>query len=277
MKTFFTLVLVSWSISVFSQGTPCLAPPPHGSVNAISLQKTFGDTITLEEYGSGTVITNQYLPQGAIFSGLPSGMYCDTYDYGETTYGKILKSSSWYDIVKLEFVEPADASVPKPVKHFGYENPVDSEIDYVVTNFYDENDQLVYTYTSTSPEVIDIDLGDTPATYVTFDDEQSTAYVLDNIWFIADSTVVESVTESGSVEVGISPNPFIDQTTFLFSTPLENVTFQLFDTNGKLVFNETNISGIQYILNRGNLHSGLYCYRISKNAIKLQAGNVRVR
>jgi hypothetical protein len=277
MKSFCTLLLTGMTLMSFAQQTPCFDLPPHGSINAISLQKDFGDTITFEEYSSGTIITDQYLSRGAIFSGLPNGAYCDTYDYGELTYGKILKSSSWYDIVKLEFVDPNDASVPQPIKYFGYDNPVDSEIDYIVTNFYDANDALVYTYTSTSPEIVSIDLTSTPATYVTFDDEQGSAYVLDDIWFLIDSTVVENVHESEISKISISPNPFMDQTVLTFSEAANDASIQLFDTAGKLVFIANNVNGFQYILERGQLLSGLYCYRVTQNGVSLHSGNIRVR
>ncbi len=57
------------------------------------------------------------------------------------------------------------------------------------------------------------------------------------------------------------PNPFSQNATIHFSTPLKTATIKIFDATGKLV-NEENFSGTDFNLERNNLSNGLYLYQV---------------
>ena len=277
MKNILSAILPIICLNAYAQLTPCYDPPSQSENAPIAIQKNFGDTITFEEYDSGTIITDQYISKGALFSAIPSNTYCDTYDYGIGSYGKILKNSTWYDQVKLTFVDPLDGTTIVPVNNFGYDNPIDSEIDYIVTNFYDQNDEIVFTYTSTSPELVSVELpAGIFASYVTFDDEQQTAYVVDDIWFVADTGKVSLLSEQVVHSSLVFPNPLTTSATIQLSTEVHNAQFQLFDTRARLVQQVNGISGHSMDVQRNGLPSGLYCYRILQEGTRVYYGNIRI-
>ncbi|HOC44268.1 MAG TPA: hypothetical protein PKJ99_14735 [Thermoanaerobaculales bacterium] len=138
--------------------------------------------IDFEGYPSGTQITDQYLPYGVLFSGYPPGQSPPRIeDYGTGSYGKVLRSYDWYSAMQVQFVDPLNPSVYLPVSHIELDNPIDTEVDYLVVEVFDASGQLLYSYTSTSPERVVIDLGAPVAAYMILDDSANTAYVIDNL------------------------------------------------------------------------------------------------
>ena len=141
-----------------------------------------GYVIDFEGFPSGTPITDQYLSYGVLFSGYPAGDPPPvTWDYGPGSFGSVLISYDWFSAMKVEFVDPLNPGLYLPVSHIELDNPIDSEVDYLVVEVFDASGQLLYTYTSASPERVVIDLGADIAAYMILDDTASTAYVIDNL------------------------------------------------------------------------------------------------
>ena len=152
-------------------------------------------TIDFEDYPSDTVITNQYLSLGVLFSGAAGDPPPRIYDY-VGGYGRVLRSHDWYAPMVISFVDPGNPNNYSPVSYIAFDNPVDSEVDYIAVNVYDQNDGLVYQYLSTSPEYVVINLGSAIAAYMVLDDAQNTAYIIDDLTFEGGVTAVEAGTWS---------------------------------------------------------------------------------
>ena len=141
-----------------------------------------GYVIDFEGFPSGTPITDQYLSYGVLFSGYPAGNPPPvTWDYGPGSYGSVLISYDWFSAMRVEFVDPLNPTFYLPVSHIEFDNPINPEVDYIVVEVFDASGQLLYSYTSTSPERVVIDLGAPVAAYMILDDSASTAYVIDNL------------------------------------------------------------------------------------------------
>ena len=247
-----------------AQMTP--APFPGVAGTTIASVRDFGDTIDFEAYPTGTVITDQYWSNGAIFSGTVPGTYADIYDYGSSLFGRILKSNTWYDKVKLRFVSPEDSTEKMLIRYFTFQNPINSEIDYIKVRFYDLEDSIIFTYTSASPEWVNVDLGSNSAAYVTFDDAQNTAYVVDNIWFSQDSLATATPFVVSNDRVTIYPNPADQFISVKFNEPSSGYSMKIFDPMGRLVFHD-QVEG--EFIDVSSIHDGAYWLQIetSKEAI----------
>jgi hypothetical protein len=152
------------------------------AVLAAGAGAAFGDVIDFEGYPSGTLITDQYLSYGVLFSGYPPGSPSPmTYDYGPGSYGSVLTSYDWFSAMRVDFVDPLNPSLFLPASHIEFDNPIDSEVDYILVEVFDAGGLLLYSYTSASPERVVIDLGAYVAAYMILDDSQTTAYVIDNL------------------------------------------------------------------------------------------------
>lgn len=172
-----SLSLLTVSAYLHAQSTP---PAEDFVPMASPSPKYITDTINFDLYTTGTVMTNQEIPKGAIFSGI-SAPDPQIYDYGPSSFGPVIISYDWYAPFRLDFVDTLAGSTLALVQKIEFENPIDSEIDYIVADVYDEFDNLIYHYVSTSPEYVTIDLGTPSGAYIIFDDSASTAYVVDNI------------------------------------------------------------------------------------------------
>ena len=126
-----------------AQATPRMeaAHPTHTAVGT-ARGGVSCDTISFDGLTSGTVVDNQYQACGVVFENARSE------DYGESTYGNVLRSSTWFDSLVVRFVEPSNASVPRPVQYFSFENVVDPaisfETDYISVRVYDTGGNLVH-------------------------------------------------------------------------------------------------------------------------------------
>jgi hypothetical protein len=73
-----------------------------------------------------------------------------------------------------------------------------------------------------------------------------------------------NVTEGSISNLVVSPNPATDVTTFAFETNENNATVTLFDLSGKIVAEQTAVTGAsnQIEVNTANLMAGYYIYSV---------------
>ncbi len=88
-------------------------------------------------------------------------------------------------------------------------------------------------------------------------------------------SVVSQFEITASFIVSVSPNPFSHHTTFNFSSNKNSLL--IFDTNGKLVFENNSITQKQFVLNRGSLKSGIYFYQVLDSRGKKSSGKLVVQ
>ncbi|MBC8173701.1 MAG: hypothetical protein H7X71_07335, partial [Chitinophagales bacterium] len=143
--------------------------------------QTVSDTIDFSAYESETIITDQYLSESFLFSGYDGSGDPRVYDYGVGSYGRVLRSDDWYNPIKVSFVDSADTDVFRLIEKLDFDNPIDSEVDYISVDAYDSMDVLVVHHVSTSPEHVSLDFASENIAYVVFDDSAFTAYVIDNL------------------------------------------------------------------------------------------------
>ncbi|MEC7985550.1 MAG: hypothetical protein VX278_10340 [Myxococcota bacterium] len=140
-------------------------------------------TIDFEDCPNGAAVTDQYLSLGVLFSGSNNTSDPTTHNYGVSTHTRVLISHNWYDPIRIDFVDPNDPSVHLPVQHVSFDNPIDTEIDYIQADVYSESGVLLDSILSASPDRIDFTLNSPQIAYVIVDDDNSTAYVIDNLSF----------------------------------------------------------------------------------------------
>jgi hypothetical protein len=151
------------------------------------------ETVTFDEYPQGTVITNQYVHLGVLFSGHAGSSDPEIFDYGPESHGRVL-INNWWDPMKISFVNPTNPDEYCPVSEIEFDNPIDVEVDYIVIQVYNSAGTLIHEETSTSPERVVIDLGGAIGAYMVLDDAQDTAYVIDNLFFARGPSPVEAET-----------------------------------------------------------------------------------
>ena len=89
------------------------------------------------------------------------------------------------------------------------------------------------------------------------------------LWeYTPDGVGVDSI-NGMNVSTQVYPNPFSVQTIILFSKGLQNAELRILDVCGKEIATYGNINARYFILNRNNLPSGLYFYKITENGILL--------
>ncbi len=263
MKKLYVIILLAFPLLSVAQSTPATGESIISTHFESLDNRDFGDTINFNELSSGTIVSTQYTSShGAIFSGWPQGNYCDTYDYGLPGWGSILKSSTWYDGIRIDFVNPNDTSEVMPVCVFGFNNPIDTEIDYIVVRFYDINDNLIHTHHSVSPELVNINLGSSGAAYVTMEDEFDSAYVVDDLWFEAGCPA--SVKENTFSELLVYPNPVEG----ILTVNPENTwieSLSIYDIAGRKVKQFSVNSSMLFQLDIADLNAGVYVIKDEKN------------
>ncbi len=257
------LLLICYPFLLNAQSTPpadFLMPP-----TSATYLRGYGDTINFDGYSSGSIITDQYLNNGAIFSGYSGSGSPVTYDYGVYSFGSVMHSDDWYDPLKVTFVDPLDSSQPMLISHLSFFNPINSEIDFIKVIIYNESDSAIASYTSTSPEWVNIDLGVDEGSYAVFDDSASTAFVVDNISFL-----------SGGKATGIGSDPNYFSHSSIFPNPLGssaviaidpsitlvNATMKINNLSGSIIREQKNLQGNFLIVDRSGLPNGIYQYKI---------------
>lgn len=261
MKTIPILLSLCFLLNITkAQTTPDNSSTSRFGVTDESQLTSMSDTITFTPFAGGTVITNQYLAYGALFLGYNGSTDPLVYDY-VGSYGRVLRSDNWYNALRLNFVDSLNTSQYLPVQHIEFDNPINTEIDYISVNVYDSLDNLIYHYLSTSPEHVVIDFETTLGAYITFDDSASTAYVIDNILFENNitSTGHQSISDDGVV---LSPVPFQDEISLtMVNQKSKDISLVIINAFGQTVFKECvdqATHSFSKTFDVGYLSSGIY-------------------
>jgi len=277
MKTKLLLLALLPSI-LLAQSTP----PANFQYTSptISYLRGYGDTIDFEGYPSNSEITDQYLSNGAIFSGYNGSGNPVSCDYGIYSWTSTLHSDDWYNPLKLKFVDPSNSAVVKPISQLIFYNPIGSEIDYIKVIVYDENDSAIASYLSTSPEWVTINLGSDVGAYAVFDDSAVTAYVIDDILFTqgGKATGIGQLPSMPNHTV-VYPNPFTSSTAIVVDPEREvtDATLEIYDAFGKLVRQTKGITRNSIVIERGNLQDGIYHYQLIQHDKKIADGTILVQ
>jgi hypothetical protein len=238
-------------------GAMAQTSPPAEDFQAVAspYYKFVTDTINFDPYASGTEIIDQYFEEGAQFSGVGTTAP-QVYDYGIGSWGKVLISPTWFDPIRIDFVDTITGLSTQLVQKIELLNPIDSEVDYIKIDIYDASDNLLQSYTSASPEEVSIDLGSPLAAYMILDDDQGTAYVVDNILLdFGDASA--NVSETTDEAVNIFPNPAIDVIKIVVPKTLLSSKYEIIDQLGRIVLNgQFNQEATE--LNITSLEKGIY-------------------
>lgn len=204
MKLLLLPAFVLTSLITLSQSTP----PSEGFKPVLgNSEKYVTDTINFTPYSGGTIITNQYINDGALFSGSSGSSDPQVYDYGVGSYGAVL-INNWYDPIRIDFVDTLTGTAVNLVEKIEFDNPVSSEVDYIVVDVYDASNNPIYHYVSASPENVVIDFGNPTAAYMIVDDSNSTAYIFDNLLLDFGEASSASLEENtNKIAVSVYPNP----------------------------------------------------------------------
>jgi hypothetical protein len=261
MKTI-TILTAFISIAALSNAqTPALV----AGVSSYNSDKisSLGDTITFLPYASGTIMNTQYANEGVTFSGFNGSGDPDIYDYGTASYGRVLKSDSWYNPLRINFVDTANTQYHLAQK-IEFDNPVAiTETDYISVDAYDSMDVLLYHYLSTSPEHVVLNFPSPSVAYITLDDSANTAYIVDNI--LVDFGTATSVNELSTVNAMIYPNPFTDKLEFTIENA-EPMEVTLFDITARKLLQQSFTKALT--LNTTSLSKGIYFYEVrNKNGV----------
>jgi hypothetical protein len=262
MIKFLQLGFIIGTVSVATAQTT----PPAADFHAVPspYYKFITDTINFEAYTSGTEITDQYYEEGAQFSGVGTGSP-QVFDYGPGPLGKVLISPTWFDPIRVDFVDTTTGLSTQLVQKIELLNPVDTEIDYIKIDIYDASDNLLQSYTSTSPEEVSIDLGSPLAAYMILDDDQGTAYVVDNILldFGDPSASIPVQTEE---QMKLFPNPAIDVIQIVIPKTMLSSRFEIVDQAGRVVMNG-QLDQETTELNITSLGKGIYSVKTDSGTI----------
>ena len=258
-----------------SQSTPSQQDFTQG-ISQPNMLSVVGDTVDFELYPTGTVITNQYQYLGVVFSGAFGSGNPDVYDYGATSYTRVLKSDNWYNPIKVSFVDTANALLYDPVSHIEFDNPENVSGDYIIIDVYDTVGVVVFHGTSFSPQHFTINLGGNNGAYMILDDSMTTAYVVDNI-FVSKSTtgIEETVVNNKAV---CYPNPFINSTQIFFNNDISihNATLLVTDISGSIVKTVDHVSGNQLEFFRRQLSSGMYFLKLMMDGKLVSTGKLLI-
>lgn len=272
-KKLFLLNLVLLSITVIFVLHLQAQTPSKTYTSAISEKTSSNDTITFNEYPTGTKITNQYLCKGVLFSGVGNDPPPEIYDY--SSRGRVLHSHNWYDGILIKFVDPLDSTVFRQVSSISFDNPTDEQLDYITVEVYSVDKELLFTYTSASPERVEINLCAPVCAYMVLDDSANTAYAIDNLAFNVTPVGVKDHFVELPKEISLYPNypnPFNSQTTIRYQlTDFSAVELTIYNQLGEKIcglVNSKQPAGYYKILWDGRdetkrlVSSGTYIYRL---------------
>ncbi len=233
-------------------------PPENIDVNPILINQNYikTDIIDFEAFTSNTMITNQYQNQGVIFSGHDGSGNPSTYEYA-IGYGKILHSETWYNQIRLNFVDKTNPAINQYAQKIEFDNPNTSETDFISVKLYDNNNNLIRQFMSKSPEHVVINFATPSAAYMVLDDSANTAYIVDNFKFELGNLTNQNEIESINQKISVFPNPAKD--ILNINGLIGNPSFSIFNLDGKMILNhqikenKIDISSIQ---------NGIYLLRI---------------
>ncbi|MBU0487028.1 MAG: T9SS type A sorting domain-containing protein [Bacteroidetes bacterium] len=83
------------------------------------------------------------------------------------------------------------------------------------------------------------------------------------------STIVGLQNAAFDANLTIYPNPFTSQTTISFGKPITDYRLLITDLSGKVVFEDKNVSGDKYVLQRGDLERGMYLLEITNYELRI--------
>lgn len=149
-------------------------------------------------------------------------------------------------------VVEGSSSIKKRCDHVGVENPFYS---------FQGAGHVPYDYTA-------------GGSYLKYMDT-TISFVKNNLynWICEENTgIAENKTNFFSVLV--SPNPFSDYTIISTTSEFQNVTFSLFDITGKEIKRNENISGNHFRINKNEMTSGIYFYKIIGNNSQFANGKI---
>lgn len=280
MKTILPIVILISTLHAAAQSTPPEFFISYHNTAVSASVRDYGDTIDFQGYNSNTPITDNYWEDGAIFSGHNGSGVPVTYDYGMYSFTSTLHSDDWYNAMKLRIVDVNDTTISKPISHLSFFNPINSEIDYIKVTVYDNQDNEVATYLSTSPEWVSIDVPSNDGAYVVFDDSASTAYVIDLVSFLPGGKPT-SAEDSLQLETSVMvyPNP-VDKS-FVIATNSSNSSglgeVRIFNSKGMLVRDYHEVNSSSVVLSKSDFFPGLYFYSIGDSVGKTQQGTFIVQ
>jgi hypothetical protein len=236
------------------------------------------DMITFSEYAGGAVITDQYTDQGIVFSGLLDGQDPRIQEYSPETWGNVLRSFDWYGPILANFVDPENPENPQYVGHISFDNPIDTEIDYINVKVYNLQDELLYNYTSKSPERVSIDLGKPVAAYMIIEDSAGTAFIIDNLRTdnLGAVSGIDDISSNNSLPLEIQlqqnyPNPFNPKTNIQYKlNKMNDIELSIYNTLGQkvaILVSERQLAGDYSVeWNAAGFSSGIYYYRLSSTS-----------
>jgi hypothetical protein len=232
--------------------------------------------ITFSDYVQNTLITNQYTDHGVLFSGLTEGQDPVVAEYSAETFGRVLRSYDWYGQIVARFVDPQNPQKPRLVQQIAFDNPSETELDYINVKVYDPEENLIYNYTSKSPERVRIDLGEALAAYMVLDDSAQTAYVIDNLAVDTTNSFVSGISDNlaayylpAVIELSQNyPNPFNPGTTINYKlSAVNDIELGIYNTLGQkvaiLVSGRQTAGSYSLEWNAAGFSSGIYYYRLS--------------
>ena len=211
------------------------------------------DTLDFEGYASDTPFIGQYQACGVVFSsnGLPTPPV--TYDYGSTSWTSVLHSYDWYGELRMDFVDPIDGVTPVPVSYVSFDNPIDTEFDYIVGTVYDMNGNALMSFSSVSPDRVEITTGGTNIAYIVMDDANGSAYIIDNLVITGTSAAVREVVAAELTIVPTLASDFI--TVHTGSTKSSDMV--LIASDGRIV-QRSNTNDAITLIDVQHLASGTY-------------------
>jgi len=226
----FTIFTFAFSILLFSVTSNAQTASPAKvtyirTSSEIQNPKSLTDTITFNGLVSGTTITNQYQNKGVVFTGYAGSGNPVTYDY-TGSYGSVLISDNWYNPLRANFVDTASGIFYHLAQYIAFDNPINTEVDYINVDVYDSANVLIYHYLSTSPEHVVINLASPSAAYMVLDDASGTAYVVDNIVVDFGPTSQVGINEAQKNSFTVFPNPSNGTITIANETNIDEIKIE---------------------------------------------------
>ncbi len=91
-------------------------------------------------------------------------------------------------------------------------------------------------------------------------------YVFATARYNNDIDLATNTNEMPRFKAAISQNPFGISATIKSDALLENATLSIYNIFGQLVRKQDNLSGHSFIIDRGNLNSGIYLFQLTDNS-----------
>jgi hypothetical protein len=256
----FTLILLT--VFVTNHAKPQTTPPSDINMNSISEPNKFlfiSDTINFTPYPTGTIMTNQYQDEGVIFSGFNGSTDPLIYDFSPDPMGRVLRSDNWYNALRVNFIDTLNASHYMLAKKIEFDNPCNSEVDYIRVDIYDSLNNHIMHYLSESPEHVVLNFTIPTAAYMVLDDSAETSYVVDNI--LVDFGNTSNINKISNDNIMLFPNPNTGSM-HIFIT--EKSKLEIVNTEGKTIYTCYTLDK-ETIVNTDKIPDGIYLLKVTSN------------